>query len=379
MDALVGTGIRTMDIPLATTCRFWGLQITDYQMVVLTLSLNLQYARSVMINFGTVAYFAAGAYAYAIVTQEPPSGLDQYAVGLDCLWWASVLGAGVAAAVFAVVTGGPTVRLRGAYLALTTFAFAEVLHSVLLNERRIGNGSVGMANVKQPDLALIETAYLYAGAALAPMLATMLPYWRLLSSPYGRAMDAIRDDETTAEETDAEAVGKDAACIRFQIFVISAVPVGLAGAPFARITTLVAPSLFTAAVTIFVWIALILWGERTIIGAILGTLALATVRMDGRTTENTDISKAFLTLDRVIKCFGGVRAVGGDDGLSFSVRRGAFLGLIGPNGAGKSTTFNLISGVLTSDCGTVTLDGQPLAATKPARRRSRRGSGWPTA
>lgn len=238
---------------------------------VLTLSLNLQYARGGMINFGTVAYFAAGAYAYAIVTQEPPSGLDQYAVGLDWPWWAGVLAAGLAAAVFAVVTGWPTLRLRGEYLALTTFAFAEVLHSVLLNERRIGNGSVGMANVKQPDIAVIETAYLYAGAALLLMLATMLLYRQILASPYGRAMDAIRDDETAAQ-----AVGKDIERIRFQIFVISAVPIGFAGALFAMITTLVAPSLFTAEVTFFVWIALILGGERTILGAVLGTLALVT-------------------------------------------------------------------------------------------------------
>jgi branched-chain amino acid transport system permease protein len=236
---------------------------------VLTLSLNLQYARGGMINFGTVAYFAAGAYAYAIVTQEPPSGLDQYLVGLDAPWWAGVAAAGVAAALFAVITGWPTLRLRGEYLALTTFAFAEVFHSILLNERRIGNGSVGMANVRQPDPGVIDTAYLYAGAALALMLATMLFYRRILASPYGRAMDAIRDDETAAQ-----AVGKDVERIRFQIFVLSAIPIGFAGALFAMITTLVSPALFTAEVTFLVWIALILGGERTILGAVLGTLAL---------------------------------------------------------------------------------------------------------
>ena len=236
---------------------------------VLTLSLNLQYARGGMINFGTVAYFAAGAYAYAIVTQEPPSGLDQYLVGLNGPWWAGVAAAGVAAALFAVITGWPTLRLRGEYLALTTFAFAEVFHSILLNERRIGNGSVGMANVRQPDPGVIDTAWLYAGAALALMLATMLFYRRILASPYGRAMDAIRDDETAAQ-----AVGKDIERIRFQIFVLSAIPIGFAGALFAMITTLVSPALFTAEVTFLVWIALILGGERTILGAVLGTLAL---------------------------------------------------------------------------------------------------------
>ena len=69
----------------------------------------------------------------------------------------------------------------------------------------------------------------------------------------------------------------------------------------------------------------------------------------------------FLAVDGVIKRFGGVKAVGGEDGLSFAVPKGAFLGLIGPNGAGKSTTFNLISGVMAPDRGRVMLDGQDIS------------------
>ena len=238
---------------------------------VLTLSLNLQFARGGMINFGTVAYFAVGAYAYAIVTQEPPSGLDQYLFGFDRPWWLGFFASGVAAAGFAILTGWPTLRLRGEYLALTTFAFAEVLHSFLLNERRIGNGSVGMANVERPDMswAGVPENYVFAATALLLMVATIVVYRRLLISPYGRAMDAIRDDETAAE-----AIGKDVTRMRFEVFAISAIPIGFAGALYAMITTLVSPDLFTAEVTFFVWIALVLGGQRTMLGAILGTTAL---------------------------------------------------------------------------------------------------------
>lgn len=238
---------------------------------VLTLALNLQYARGGMINFGTVAYFAAGAYAYAIFTQEPPSGLDQYWFGFDAPWWAGLIAAGFASMLFAIITGWPTLRLRGEYLALTTFAFAEVLHSFLLNERRIGNGSVGLSNVERPGSGLlgVPDSYLYAAAAALLMIVTMLAFRRLLNSPYGRAVDAVRDDEIAAE-----AVGKNIKRLRFEVFVISAVPVGFAGALYAMITTLVSPSLFTAEVTFFVWIALVLGGERTIFGAIAGTIAL---------------------------------------------------------------------------------------------------------
>lgn len=241
---------------------------------VLTLSLNLQYARGGMINFGIVAYFAVGAYAYAIVTQVPPHGLDQYWFGLAAPWWIGFLVAGVASMVFALVTGALTLRLRGEYLALVTFAFAEVLHSLLLNVRGIGNGSLGLTNIVRPGTNLAEwlgvpESYLYACAALLLMLATVYVYQRLLASPYGRAIDSVRDDEVAAK-----VIGKNVTQLRSQVFVISAIPVGFAGAIYAMITTLVNPGLFTAGVTFFVWIALVLGGERTLFGAILGTLAL---------------------------------------------------------------------------------------------------------
>ncbi|GAB4296747.1 MAG: hypothetical protein Kow0058_13800 [Roseovarius sp.] len=79
------------------------------------------------------------------------------------------------------------------------------------------------------------------------------------------------------------------------------------------------------------------------------------------------MSAGLLVVDRVIKRFGGLKAVGGDAGLSLTVPPGTLLGLIGPNGAGKSTTFNLISGVLRPDSGAVTLDGRNLAQMSPSQ------------
>tara|TARA_R110002096_G_scaffold267647_1_gene461397 strand:- start:15036 stop:15962 length:927 start_codon:yes stop_codon:yes gene_type:complete len=238
---------------------------------VLTLSLNFQYARGGMINFGTVAYFAAGAYTYAILTQAPPSGLDQYLFGFNAPWWIGFLAAGVASMAFAAVTAWPTLRLRGEYLALTTFAFAEMLGSLLLNERRIGNGSVGLPNVFRPDFAWtgVPDKYVLTAAAVLLMVATALSFRYILASPYGRAIDAIRDDEAAAE-----AIGKDIARLRLQVFLISAIPIGFAGALYAMVTTLVGPGLFKASVTFFVWIALVIGGERTVIGAIVGTMVL---------------------------------------------------------------------------------------------------------
>ncbi|MGE0007303.1 MAG: ABC transporter ATP-binding protein [Parvibaculaceae bacterium] len=81
-----------------------------------------------------------------------------------------------------------------------------------------------------------------------------------------------------------------------------------------------------------------------------------------------------LLVDRLTKRFGGLKAVGGDKGLSFRVRKGAFLGLIGPNGSGKSTTFNLISGVMKPNAGSVMLEGIDLSRI-PASRIASHGLG----
>ena len=84
------------------------------------------------------------------------------------------------------------------------------------------------------------------------------------------------------------------------------------------------------------------------------------------------MTRPILTLDKVTKRFQGLKAVGGDDGLSFTVREGGFLGLIGPNGAGKSTTFNLISGVLKPTSGRALLDGEDLSQLRASDIASRR-------
>lgn len=236
---------------------------------VVTVALNLQYGRGGMINFGLVAYFAAGAYTYAIITQPPPSGLDQYLVGLDAPSWVGFIGAGAAGVLFAAVTGWPTLRLRGEYLAVTTFAFAEVFHSFIINERRFGNGTVGLVGIDRPlrdVVTFMPYRWFFALAALAFLATVTLLTRRLVRSPYGRLLDAIRDDEVAVQTS-----GKNTERVRLQVFLVSALLVGLAGAFYVWFTTLATPLLFTAELTFMVWIALILGGEGSILGAVVGT------------------------------------------------------------------------------------------------------------
>lgn len=239
---------------------------------VMTVALNLQYGNAGLINFGIVAYFAAGSYAYVIATNRPPLPLDNYLWGFGFPMWVGFVFAGVAAVVLAAITAGPTLRLRGEYLALVTFAFAEVLHSILVNELRLSNGTVGFTGIDRPfrDLVSGSTyAYLFAAMVLVMLVLTYVAGQRIVNSPFGRTLRAIRDDEVAAELAE-----KPIAKMRLQIFLLSALLTGFAGALYAWYTTVVNPGLFTAEVTFVVWIALILGGAGSNRGAIVGAFVL---------------------------------------------------------------------------------------------------------
>jgi branched-chain amino acid transport system permease protein len=239
---------------------------------LLTLALNLHFGLTGLINFGIVAYFAIGAYTYAIATAEPPSALDQYVVGLGWPGWAGVLLAVVAAVLFAAVTGWPALRLRAEYLALTTFAFAEVLHSVLTNTSEIGNGTRGMSNVLPPfyDTLPFDTYDTwFAVITVTVLVVATLALQRLAKSPFGATLRAIRDDELAAA-----AVAKPVQRYRLESFLAGAAIAGVAGVLYAWFTTLVSPDLYTADITFTAFIALVIGGVGSNYGAVLGAFVL---------------------------------------------------------------------------------------------------------
>ena len=237
---------------------------------VVTLVLNMQYGHAGLINFGVVAYFAAGAYTYVLLTQSPPSetSLDQYVIGLNLPPWVGFIGAALAGLVFAAITGWPTLRLRGEYLALTTFAFAEVFHSFTINEQRFANGTRGLVGVPRPyreELSFLDYDLALALAALLFLIIVYIIFERMVRSPYGRALEALSDAELALIQT-----GNGSSSFRLEVFLFTAPFAALAGAIYVAYTTLVIPDLFTAEVTFVVWIALVLGGEGSNRGALLG-------------------------------------------------------------------------------------------------------------
>jgi branched-chain amino acid transport system permease protein len=237
----------------------------------LVLALDLQFSYGNLINLGIVAYVAVGAYAYAIVTQQPPGPFDDYKFGFGLPIPVGLLAAAVAGLVFGALTGWPSLRLRGEYLALMTFAFAEVFDSFLVNAKPITNGLVGLPSVLRPFEQLDPDLQTWAFAGLSLLLAalTFLLVRRVVTSPYGRLVLAVSDDEQGAA-----AVGKDIGVVRVQIFLIGAVVMSLAGAFFVMYVSLAVPTIFIPEVTFTVWIALVLGGIRSRFGAVLGATLL---------------------------------------------------------------------------------------------------------
>lgn len=239
---------------------------------ILCLALNLQFGYAGLINFGIVAYFAVGAYAYVIITGAAPGEFDTYRFGFEQPFWVGIIGAGVAAGLFALLTGWPSLRLRGDYLALTTFAFAEGLHAFLLNERRVSNGTVGFTGIDSPVRDLAGSGDYQLVFALVVTVCLVVAYLlaeRLGRAPFGRALKALHDDELAAS-----LAGKNVRRLRLHVFLFGAVLSGLAGVLYAWHLTLVKADLFTAEVTFVVFIALVLGGVGWNRGAVLGAFIL---------------------------------------------------------------------------------------------------------
>jgi ABC-type branched-subunit amino acid transport system permease subunit len=123
---------------------------------LLAVGLNLQFGFAGVINFGYVAFFAVGAFASALVTLPPPgseaylAASARYEIALGWPVWSGFLAAGLAGGLLALFIGAVSARLATHYLAVATFAMAEVVRSVLGNETWLTRGEFGISNVPQP-------------------------------------------------------------------------------------------------------------------------------------------------------------------------------------------------------------------------------------
>jgi branched-chain amino acid transport system permease protein len=228
--------------------------------MLMTLGLNLHYGFTGLINFGHVGFFAIGAYTSAIL------------VGQGVWLPFAFAGAIVLAALSAWPLGVLSMRLRVEYLAIVTLGFSEVVRLFIVNERWLTNGVQGIPGI--PNLAdglglsvpatPLTFVLLLAANGLAILLIS-----RVVRSPFGRAIEAIRDDEEAFR-----ALGKDPGSFKTRVFMLGAAFAGLGGAFYAHYITYIAPDQFLPLLTFYIWVAMILGGAGKVSGAAVGTLAL---------------------------------------------------------------------------------------------------------
>ncbi len=223
---------------------------------LLALGLNLHWGHTGLINFGHVAFFAIGAYTSALLTLH---GMP-IVVGAA----AATLLAGFAA--FPI--GWVAVRLRSDYLAIVTIGFSETIRLILLNEVWLTRGPMGLPGIPRlfEGLSTGTTDLLFL-AVLAAVVATVFVLLeRVVRSPFGRVLRAIREDEDAAG-----ALGKDVVGFKVRSLFLGASIAGLAGSFYAHYINYVVPDQFLPLVTFYVWIAVILGGSGSSLGALLGT------------------------------------------------------------------------------------------------------------
>jgi len=240
-----------------------NIMITALIYVVIALGLNIVVGLAGLLDLGYVAFYAVGAYAYALLNHH-------YGLG----FW-SVLPVGAAlGALFGILLGFPVLRLRGDYLAIVTLGFGEIIRLVLENWNALSFGPSGIANIDRPGFFGIAlslegaTRYMYF-LVVGLAVFTVFVVNRLQNSRIGRAWIALREDEIACQ-----AMGIDKARTKLTAFALGATWAGMGGVVFAAKTTFINPASFTIWESIIILCIVVLGGMGSMIGIILAALVL---------------------------------------------------------------------------------------------------------
>ncbi len=240
-----------------------NIMITALMYVVLGLGLNIVVGMAGLLDLGFVAFYAVGAYSYALLNSH---------FGLG--FWAVLPIAGCFAATAGILLGFPVLRLRGDYLAIVTLGFGEIIRLVLENWNEFSSGPSGISNISRPGLLGIELSldhsilYLYY-LMIAFVIVTIFIVNRLQDSRLGRAWIALREDEIACQ-----AMGVDKRKTKLVAFSLGAFWAGIMGVVFAAKTTFINPASFTFLESAIILAIVVLGGMGSIVGVILGALIL---------------------------------------------------------------------------------------------------------
>ena len=240
-----------------------NIMTTALMYVVLGLGLNIVVGLAGLLDLGYVAFYAVGAYTYALLHHH---------FGLG--FWTVLPIGGLLAALFGILLGIPVLRLRGDYLAIVTLGFGEIIRLILENWGTFSKGPSGISNIARPGLFGIEmslnTAIIYTYYLMVLfVIFTIFFVNRLQDSRLGRAWIALREDEIACQ-----AMGIDKMKTKLVAFSLGAFWAGIIGVVFAAKTTFINPASFTFLESAIILSIVVLGGMGSIIGVIIGALIL---------------------------------------------------------------------------------------------------------
>ncbi len=237
--------------------------------VILAVSYNLINGVTGQFSLEPNAFLAVGAYTTAILTLSPEEKLRSFIV--EPMIWplsqisisfpAALLIAGLVTAFMAFLMAIPVFRVRGDYLAIVTLGFGEVIQVVATNVVPVTNGPLGLKSLP---------GYTNLWWSWGICLFTLFCIVRLVNSSYGRAMKAVREDETAAQ-----AMGINAFRIKTLAFTFSGFFEGVAGGLLAHLITTISPSLFTFLLTFNLLIIIVVGGLGSTTGSVIAAILFA--------------------------------------------------------------------------------------------------------
>jgi ABC-type branched-subunit amino acid transport system permease subunit len=244
--------------------------------VLLAIGLNVVVGLAGLLDLGYAAFFAIGAYTMAY-------GASGYS-GLDTPFWIMIVVGAFVAAIFGLLLGAPTLRLRGDYLAIVTLGFGEIVPVVFLNADTYTNGTNGITGIAQPSLyglagvngfGFTNPWPYYITVLVIITVVTMLVY-RLQDSRLGRAWVALREDELAAAS-----MGINTVSTKLLAFAIGASTAGLAGVFYASKLSSVTPDQFGFTVSFTALAMVVLGGMGNTWGVILGAFIIYEIQSQG--------------------------------------------------------------------------------------------------
>ena len=255
---IVGAIFVALLLAVPPLLKNYGVYLYTYWLVfvIATMGLNLTIGYAGQKSLGHAAFFGIGAYTVAILMKAGFS------------FWFGLPVAILGCFVIGLALGAPALRVQTIYLAFATLGFNTAVWLVLRNEEWLTGGTFGINNIARPSLFGFQLTaalhYYYFVLAVAVLLGALL--WKLLSSPWGKAFTALRDNPIRAES-----LGINIQAYTLLSFAIGAVYAGIAGALFGSLVEYIEPAPFTVGASIMMYLMVVVGGAGYFFGPLLGS------------------------------------------------------------------------------------------------------------